>query len=400
MTRYSYSKIGTYEDCPRKFKYQYIDKLDVEGFESIEAFMGSRVHEALEKLYEAKKFTKIIPLAKLLEFYRKEWDRNWHDNIKIVKDYKPEHYKKLGERCIRDYYKSYKPFDRGRILGTEVKVDLKVNGHDGEDYKITGYIDRLVKVEDKYEVHDYKTSHRLPKTDELRDNIQLALYAIGVKRSYGNINDIGLVWHYLVHNEEIELECSEAKIERVKEKVKNKIKKVEEAKQKGEFPVKKSGLCDYCEFQEVCPLFKHKFETEDLEPKEFKKEEGVKLVNKFAELREKKKQAEEKMEQVKEKLVQYAKQKDVQYVYGSNVKVNVKTYKNPYFPRSNDPDRDKLVNILREEGKLEEVSSLRLRKLSSKFENEEFDQELLDKLEDFVEINENSRIYLSKKDNN
>ena len=126
MTRYSYSKIGTYEDCPRKFKYQYVDKLDVEGFESIEAFMGTRVHEALEKLYEAKKFTKTIPLSKLLEFYRKEWDRNWHDNIKIVKDYKPEHYKKLGERCIRDYYESYKPFDRGRILGTEVRVNLKV----------------------------------------------------------------------------------------------------------------------------------------------------------------------------------------------------------------------------------------------------------------------------------
>ena len=369
----------------------------MEGFESIEAFMGTRVHEALEKLYEAKKFTKTIPLSKLLEFYRKEWDRNWHDNIKIVKDYKPEHYKKLGERCIRDYYESYKPFDRGRILGTEVRVNLKVIGNDGEEYEITGYIDRLVKAGDKYEVHDYKTSHRLPKTDELRDNIQLALYAIGVKRSYENIEDIGLVWHYLVHNEEIELECSDAKIERVKEKVKKKIKKVEEAKEEEEFPTQKSGLCPYCEFQEVCPLFKHKFETEDLEPKEFKKEEGVKLVNKFAKLREKKKEAEEKMDQIKKKLVKYAKQKDVQYVYGSDVKANVKVYKNPYFPRSNDPEREELVEILREEGKLDGLSSLRLRKLSSKFQDEEFDQELLDKLEDFVEINENSRIYLSEK---
>ena len=396
MTRYSYSKLGTYEKCPRKFKYKYIDDLDVEGFESIEPFMGSRVHDALEKLYKAKKFTKIIPLPKLLEFYRKEWERNWHDNIKIVKDFKPEHYKKLGERCIRDYYNSHKPFDRGKIIGNELKVNLVLDGYDGENYNITGKIDRLVKVGDKYEVHDYKTSHSLPKTEELRDNIQLALYAIAVKRSYENIEDIGLVWHYLIQNEEIELECSDAKIERVKEKVKKKIKKVEEAKEEGEFPTQKSGLCPYCGYQEVCPLFKHKFETEDLEPKEFKKEEGVKLVNKFRDLREKKKEAERKMKEVKKKLVQYSKQKDVQYVYGSDVKANVKTYKNPYFPRSNDPKRDKLVEILREEGKLDELSTLKLRKLSSKFKNEEFDQELIDKLENFVEIKENSRIYLSK----
>lgn len=206
------------------------------------------------------------------------------------------------------------------------------------------------------------------------------------------------MWHYLVHDEKIELECSDAKMERVKEKVRNKIEKIEKAKEEGEFPVQESGLCPYCEFQEVCPLFKHKYETEDLEPKEFKKEEGVKLVNKFAELRKKKKKAEKRMGEIKEKLVKYAKQKNVQYVYDSDVKANVKIYKNPYFPRSNDPKREELVEILKSEGKLDELSSLRLRKLSSKFKKREFDQELLDKLENFVEINENSRIYLSKKD--
>jgi len=103
------------------------------------------------------------------------------------------------------------------------------------------------------------------------------------------------------------------------------------------------------------------------------------------------------MKEVKKKLVQYAKQKDVQYVYGSDVKANVKTYKNPYFPRSNDPERDNLVEILREEGKFEELSTLKLRKLSSKFKNKEFSEELTERLKNFVEMKENSRIYLSQK---
>ena len=65
---YSHSRLSTFEQCPLKFKFAYIDKIETEIEETIEAFLGSRVHEALEKLYKDLKFQKLNTLKELLGF--------------------------------------------------------------------------------------------------------------------------------------------------------------------------------------------------------------------------------------------------------------------------------------------------------------------------------------------
>jgi hypothetical protein len=54
MPVYSHSQLGTYEECPLKYKLCYRDgiKWYTEG---VEAFLGSMVHEALKKCYDDKK---------------------------------------------------------------------------------------------------------------------------------------------------------------------------------------------------------------------------------------------------------------------------------------------------------------------------------------------------------
>ena len=53
MPVYSHSKLATYENCPQKYKLQYIDRIELpEGSEGIEAFLGSRVHDVLEELHK------------------------------------------------------------------------------------------------------------------------------------------------------------------------------------------------------------------------------------------------------------------------------------------------------------------------------------------------------------
>jgi ATP-dependent helicase/DNAse subunit B len=47
MPTYSHSRLETYQNCPRQYKLQYIDKVEVEERESVEAFLGSKVHETL-----------------------------------------------------------------------------------------------------------------------------------------------------------------------------------------------------------------------------------------------------------------------------------------------------------------------------------------------------------------
>ena len=55
MKKFSYSRINTYNQCPQKFKIQYLDKVFSDK-NSIEAFMGQSVHSVLEKLYSKNNF--------------------------------------------------------------------------------------------------------------------------------------------------------------------------------------------------------------------------------------------------------------------------------------------------------------------------------------------------------
>ena len=110
MVVYSHSRLSCYEQCPRKYKLQYIDKVETEIEESVEAFLGSRVHEVLEKLYRDLMHQKENSLEDLIDFLHEEWDKNWDDSIIIVKEeYGPDNYLKMAEKYITDYYKRYYP---------------------------------------------------------------------------------------------------------------------------------------------------------------------------------------------------------------------------------------------------------------------------------------------------
>ena len=52
MSLYSHSRLSTFQNCPRQYWFQYIEKPDIEKVDGIEAFMGFRAHDALESLYK------------------------------------------------------------------------------------------------------------------------------------------------------------------------------------------------------------------------------------------------------------------------------------------------------------------------------------------------------------
>jgi len=140
MTVYSHSRLSCYEQCPQKFKFHYIDKVETEEEETVEAFLGIRVHEALEKLYRDLQHQKENTLDELLSFFENEWNTNWSDDIFIVNDeYGPENYVKMARRYISDYYKRYHPFTQGKTVALEELIQIPLDA-DG-DYKLRGFID-------------------------------------------------------------------------------------------------------------------------------------------------------------------------------------------------------------------------------------------------------------------
>jgi putative RecB family exonuclease len=240
---YSYSRLRCYEKCPRCYKFQYIDKVKVPEFESIEAFMGNKVHEVLDLFYNSVKKGEVLSLDYLFESYGTSWNNAINPSVVVNKQGKThEDYRSIGEKCINDYYLRYKPFDSGEIVSTEMRIEADLSG-DGR-YRIMGYIDRLDKHKNgHYEIHDYKTSGRLPDTKQSDFDHQLALYELGVRQSFRHEGDVQLVWHYLSHDTEIRMQKNLKELDLLKTGTISKIKNVEKAVHENIFPVQRSALC-------------------------------------------------------------------------------------------------------------------------------------------------------------
>jgi len=392
MTTYSHSRLSKFEDCPRAYKFAYIEKPEVEGFETADAFMGSRVHEVLEHLYKDFNHEKRNSLEELLAYHDELWKKNWSDEVKIIKEgLKPEHYKKVGERCIRDFYKRYQPFDQGRTIATEllIKIDL-------EDYKLQGFIDRLTAFPDGfYEIHDYKASQRLPPQQAFDTDRQLALYQIGVQQRWEDVERVDLVWHYLAFDKELRSERTEKQLAELKQSVLSLIRRIEQAEEIDDFPTRR-GYCDWCEFQDMCPEWVHPRKVAILPANEFLKEPGVKLVNEFAKLRSKQKELEELEEKLREAIIAYAKREGVSCIMGKHNKLYVRIEPHIKFPGSGEEGREELEGMIRGAGKWEEVSSLNTRTLEKIARDGGWPPELLEKLKQYQSIEESAGLRPAK----
>ena len=266
MAQYSHSKLSTYEQCKLKYKFRYIDRIKPPIEKSIEAHLGTCVHNALEWLYKEVLSGKEIPLDLLVEKYTEEWQREYKDTFLIVKkEFKPEDYFNKGVKFLVDYFLKHQPFKDGTLeLEKQVYVELE------KDYphKIVGYIDRLVYNEEtgEYEIHDYKTANNIPPKEKIEKDRQLALYSIAIKQIYGEDKDVLLTWHYLNHNQRIDSRRTNEQLSKLKQDIINLIKEIENTK---DFPPTESILCNWCEYKEICPVFTGQKTIADFSEKEF-----------------------------------------------------------------------------------------------------------------------------------
>ncbi len=302
MPVYSHSRLSTYEKCPLQYRFRYLDKIkrDTQG---IEAFMGNRVHEALERLYRDLLMAKRISLDELVGAYQRSWRGNYSDKIKIVRtEYTADHYRQVGERSLVDYYQRYEPFDQATTLGLEERVFLALD--DTSRYQLQGYVDRLARAGNGvYEIHDYKTSSSLPSDADLRRDRQLTLYQMAIEKRFPDAREIRLVWHYLVFDQELASRRSPEEIEAHRRHTIGLIDAIEEAKA---FPPRESALCRWCEYRDICPVQKHLVRVEALPPEAIARDGGAALVDRLAALQAQKRAAEKEIARVEQAILAYA----------------------------------------------------------------------------------------------
>lgn len=400
MPSFSHSRLGTFETCRLQYKYRYIDRVKVDVEDTVEAFLGSMVHAALEILYSHIRFAKIMTVEELLEEFDGRWRQGWKDSIRIVRDgYGEDNYRRMGEGYLRNYYARHYPFDSGRIIGLETQNYLSLD--DEGKYKFHIRIDRLMDMGDGlYEVHDYKTNMSLPSQEDLDSDRQLAMYSLWVRRQFKDFKKVRLVWHFLAFDKEMESFRTADELEDLRRQV---LSRIHEIEREETYPPKESALCGWCLYRDICPLWKHEASVESLAEAERIQDSGVNLVDEYVKVKERydryQKEGREALDSLKEAVVDFCRKEGVRAITGSEYRISVTENEKVGFPGKNTPERRKLMEILHKAGKMDEVMDLDTTALSRIMQDKNglWDEELLDKLRIFAEPKMEIRLNVRKK---
>jgi putative RecB family exonuclease len=246
---YSHSRLSCFESCPKQFHYRYVLRIPAES-ESIEAYLGKRVHEVLERLHRFVGRGLVPSLDKVVTRFRQLWQDGFdRARIRIVREGLDEaDYVALGERCLRQFYRQHYPFDADETLGLEERVTAEIDAARG--YRIQGFIDRLSRARDgALEIHDYKTSRRIPSQRQLDADRQLALYQLAVSTSHPSA-PIRLVWHYLTFGATRVSTRTPEQLAEIRSATAELIGRIEVEER---FEARPGPLCAWCEYRTLCP---------------------------------------------------------------------------------------------------------------------------------------------------
>ncbi len=399
MSYYSVSRIETYNSCPKKYKFRYIDRITPpKGEMSLNILVGNSVHKTLETVYrEYMKTRKLVSFEEMMVRYSQIWDTYMKENVVTIHiSQDPEDFKKEGESILVSYYnKEIEKEKMDQTIAVERSFFVIL-----EDYKLKAVIDRIdYRDENTFLIYDYKTTSHFPEKKNLEDDMQLPLYQMAIKQTYPDVKRVLLNWHFLRFNKTISISKEENDLTETKKRILDNIRAIELDRN---FEANKTPLCDYCPYQDICPAFKHLFTLENLENQDL--DEGYQAVNKIAEISTEIKEHQyalkklkEEQEEWEERAELFAVEHEMSALEGDTHELIINRKKEISFPDSKDPARIALESFLKDNNLWEQVSIMYGPKIKKVISNSSLEKKILEELMGFSFIKEKTSFRLKKK---
>ena len=394
------SSLNLYIECPKRYWFNYIEKPDIEEEKHLYFALGTAFHSTMEFLYGEVKNGKVPPLTEVIKAFECSWDEECAGEGMPEKEggLTLEETKQAGIACVNKYYEAKKPFSEGTVVMMENDIDFFL---ENDKYKVKCKIDRVMNTgKQKYEIHDYKTSKKPSSEVDLKKDNQSALYAMALKTFSKDIKEVSLVWHYVRVGMDVPFSFSEKELDLFKQELSCVYKKI----LAGEFEMNIGNHCDWCDFRSICPSRTHAVKVGKLPEKDFKKDEGVKLVDKWANLDAEKKEInskiediEGKIEEVKSDLASYSSKFKHAVIAGSEKQAKVVLGKDLSFPGKNDKKTEELQSKVKELSLWDELSMLDTPKLKGYIKEKKLTEEQEKEIKKFAEEKETVKVTLSNK---
>jgi len=332
--RLSYSSLNTFQTCPLKYKFQEIDKIKTP--KSKEAVFGSTIHSTMKFIHTPGILSPTLDQA--MEHFQNSW------NSSVFADENEERAAfSQGIKIIQDYYQKNNPANFN-IVDLESRFQIEI-GADDNKHIISGIIDRIDKTEDSYEIIDYKTTKKMPSQEKVDNDLQLSVYLNAFLSRYPkeieHLDKIKVSLYYLKHGVKLTSERSLESLQKSEQLFLDTIKIIET----GKFEPTTSPLCDWCGYQNRCPMWKHKFK----ELRKIDTEEINSAISEFIELKSAISITKDRLAKLQSAITGYMEQEGIDRVFGENgiiAQTLRKTYKY---------DEKKLKEILEPLDKWEDI---------------------------------------------
>jgi DNA helicase-2/ATP-dependent DNA helicase PcrA len=230
----SASDIDTYRACPLRYKYARV--LKVPSPQTPHQRFGIAVHQTLER-YHAADHTKV---AQMLELFEAAWRRSGFGDSDAERELHGK------ARAALVLYHRHLEAHEAEPVWFERSFSFRLGPH-----HLRGRVDRVDRLPDgAYEMIDYKTS-RPKSAEQLRDDVQLSLYAVGARESW-HVRAEKLSYYYLIDDVKVPVPSAEMDpdwIARV-------VAEVGEAIMAERFePTPAPQTCALCDYRIACPAW-------------------------------------------------------------------------------------------------------------------------------------------------
>ena len=226
---YSYSKIGTFKNCPYRFKLQYIDKIKTKFNVTPALEKGKFLHFGIEHYLKGSLKEKI-----------NEFEFKLHSEEERKKIFKL--LKKILKSKNIQFYKSFDNL----LIEYGFGIIFKDNDIEITEYKnnvdIRGYIDLMFY--DDFTETVYIIDHKSGKYRKDQDKLQVSIYYLVGYKLFPEAKKFILNFDFIEEDKSISIELKRDDFQKILNFVKKSIDEIENAK---EFP-KKTTYCQWCPY--------------------------------------------------------------------------------------------------------------------------------------------------------
>ncbi|HLM51947.1 MAG TPA: ATP-dependent DNA helicase, partial [Solirubrobacteraceae bacterium] len=228
----SASDVETYRTCPLKYKFARVFRIPSEP--TLHQRFGILVHQVLERYHGAATPT----LAEMLGLLEAGWRRGGFGDS--------DEERQLRAKAIESLTRYHEGFreDPADPVWFERSFSFKLGEH-----LVRGRVDRIDRLPGGgFELIDYKTGR--PKSPaQLKDDVQLSLYAVGARESW-QLDAPTQAYYYVLDNRKVPVPRDEADREWVTDTV---LEVADGIMGQGFEPTPSYAACSVCDYRIVCP---------------------------------------------------------------------------------------------------------------------------------------------------